>query len=162
MAEELLTVAQAAYLMSAPRRTVEYLIQKGKLETVSSKRKTLIKQTSFISLMKEKTERYAEARKYLASKNTDDTGLTVAKTAQLLHISKQGVYYLIRSGRLEKSEDKRKVIVTLESFSRHISSHEEKYKRAADYIQCNDTFKFWQQSEIEKMYESEQKRRRKK
>lgn len=160
MTEELLTVAQAAYLMSAPRRTIEYMVQKGKLETGKSKKKILIKQTSFISLIEEKTERYIEAKKYIAHMKLNNEGtLTIPTAAKLLQISNQGIYYLIQTGKLKKDQQSKKAAITLQSFERHIQRNDEKYHRAIEYLQCDDTYHFWLESDIENLYESERERR---
>ncbi len=158
MTEELLTVAQVAFLLKAPRRTIEYMVKKGKLKTGQSKKKILITRTSFISLMKEKTGRYKKAKEYLLT-TPNISNLTIPGAARLLNLSCPGVYYLIQTGRLVKDEHSKKASITIDSLKKHIEKLEAKYQRAMEYIQCDDTFNFWMNSDIDKMYESERKRR---
>ena len=58
--EELLTVMQVAYLLKIQRRNVKWMINTNKLEAIFSKKRYLIKKSSFEKMLNKKLEQYSK------------------------------------------------------------------------------------------------------
>lgn len=178
--EEILTVMQVAYLLKTQRRNVKWMINTNKLEAVFSRKKYLIKKSSFEKMLHEKLEKYSRLREFInekdkiqywnncnfevTSRSDNDEYVTVCQAAYLLKKSRQSIYEMLKSGRLEryKVKDCNKRYITIKSLERVLSGIDEYYERATSYIQCSDVYDYWLRSNIEtETYEQERRRRRK-
>ncbi len=177
--EELLTVMQVAYLLKIQRRNVKWMINTNKLEAIFSKKRYLIKKSSFEKMLNKKLEQYSKLNDFLSekdkiqywnssdfeisSKSDSDEYVTVCQASYLLNKSRQSIYEMLKTGRLESYEVKgcSKKYITIKSLEKMQRSIKEKYERATSYIQCSDPYDYWLRSDIETdTYEQERIRRR--
>lgn len=172
MEDEYLLLTQAAYLLNQTKQGFENLINTGKISCQVYRGVRLIRVSDLKSYVKKQMQKYQLAKTYLAAENKSSFWmmqhqtfqnrglchdesmieyLTISQVAYLLNMSRQAVHGFVNRGKMKKKyvEIPKRitplVFIRADEVERYVKKKDEKFNRAIEFFQAEDTCCFWEE-----------------